>query len=111
MSHSLVTTGPSRSVQSAARLMRQGGNSPSTRLEVRVSDLPRQLAAIARLACEHHALITSLVILPPSGQERRHRIVLRVGAMLAASFAKAMRELGIDVDHPDKLESTAAANA
>jgi len=27
------------------------------------------------------------------------------------SFAKAMHELGIDVDHPDKLESTAAANA
>jgi CBS domain-containing protein len=25
MSHSVVTTGPSRSVQSAARLMRQGG--------------------------------------------------------------------------------------
>jgi CBS domain len=46
-----------------ARLL--GGNGPSTRLEVRVSDLPRPLAAIARLACEHDALITSLVILPP----------------------------------------------
>jgi hypothetical protein len=30
--------------------------------------------------------------------------------MVAASFAEAMHELGIDVDHPDKLESTAAAN-
>lgn len=31
-----------------------GGNGPSTRLEVRVSDLPRQLAEIAGLACELH---------------------------------------------------------
>jgi acetoin utilization protein AcuB len=92
-----------------ARLL--GGYGPTTRLEVRVTDLPRQLAEIARLACEHHAPITSLVILPPSSQKRTHRIVLRVATMVVAPFAQALHDFGMDVDHPDKLESTTVAHA
>ena len=92
-----------------ARLL--GGYGPSTRLEVRVTDLPRQLAEIARLACEHHAPITSLVILPPSSQMLSHRIVLRVPTMVVAPFAQALHDLGMDVDHPDKLESPRVAHA
>lgn len=54
--------------------------------------------------------ITSLVILPPSTQKRSHRIVLRVATIMVARFAQALHELGMDVDHPDKLESMSAAN-
>ena len=88
-----------------------GGSGPSTRLEVHVSHMPRQLADITRLACAHHAPITSLVILPPSGQQRSHRIVVRVGTIAVGPFAQALHDLGMDVDHPDKLESTTATHA
>ena len=107
MSRSVVTTEPARSVE--ARLL--GGYGPSTRLEVHVLDLPRQLAEIAGLACQHHAPITSLVILPPSSQQQSHRIVVRVGTIAVGPFAQALHDLGMDVDHPDKLESTTAAHA
>jgi len=92
-----------------ARLL--GGNGPSTRLEVHVSDMPRQLADIARLACAHNAPITSLVILPPGREKRSHRIVVRVGTIAVAPFVHALHDLGMNVDHPDKLESTTAAHA
>jgi len=92
-----------------ARLL--GGYGPSTRLEVRVTELPRQLAEIARLACQHNAPITSLVILPPSRQMLSHRIVLRVATIVVAPFAQALHDLGMDVDHPDKLESTTVGHA
>lgn len=85
-----------------------GGSGPSTRLEVQVSDLPRQLAEITRLACEHHAPITSLVTLPAASHQRSHRIVLRVGTIMAAPFARALREAGIDLE---TLESPVATNA
>ena len=88
-----------------------GGYGPSTRLEVRVTDLPRQLAAIARLACEHHAPITSLVILPSSSQQRTHRVVLRVGTMVVAPYVQGLHDLGMDVDYPNKLESTTVGHA
>jgi acetoin utilization protein AcuB len=86
-----------------ARLL--GGKGPSTRLEVHVSDQPRQLAEIARLASEHHAPITSLVIVPSSSREPSQRIVLRVGTIVVAPFTRALREAGIDVE---TLESPAA---
>ena len=92
-----------------ARLL--GGNGPSTRLEVHVSDMPRQLADIARLACAHHAPITSVVILPPGREKRSHRIVVRVGTIAVAPFVHALHDLGMNVDHPDKLESMTAAHA
>jgi acetoin utilization protein AcuB len=85
-----------------------GGSGPSTRMEVHVSDLPRQLAEIKRLACEHHVPITSLVTLPTESHERSHRIVLRVGTIVAAPFARALREAGIDLE---TLESPVATNA
>ena len=91
-----------------ARLL--GGNGPSTRLEVDVSDLPRQLVEIARLASEHRAPITSLLILPPRGQQRSHRIVLRVATIVVAPFARALREAGIDLDPPETAELLMAAN-
>jgi acetoin utilization protein AcuB len=85
-----------------------GGSGPSTRMKVHVSDLPRQLAEITRLACEHHAPITSLVTLPAASHQRRHRIVLRVGTIVAAPIARALREAGIDLE---TLESPVATNA
>jgi acetoin utilization protein AcuB len=84
-----------------------GGNGPSTRLEVHVSDLSRQLAEIARLASEHHAPITSLLIVPSTSREPSQRIVLRVGTIVAAPFARALREAGLEVE---TLESPVAAN-
>ncbi len=84
-----------------------GGNGPSTRLEVHVSDLPRQLAEIARLASEHHAPITGLLIVPSTSREPSQRIVLRVGTIVVAPFACALREAGIEVE---TLESPVAAS-
>jgi hypothetical protein len=75
-----------------------------------VPDLPRQLVEIARLASEHRAPITSLLILPACGQQRSHRIVLRVATIVVAPFARALREAGIDLDPPETAESPVAAN-
>lgn len=96
-------------IEVLARLL--GAFVPSTRLEVQVSDLSRQLADIARLAFEHRAAITSLVILPLRSETQSHRIVLRVATMMVAPFAQALLDLGLDVDLPDKLESMAIADA
>jgi len=89
-----------------ARLL--GGEGPSTRLEVCLNDPPRQLARITALACDRQVPITSLVLLPASGQERTRQVVVRIGTIVAAPFVTALREAGIDVDQPDSLESRAA---
>jgi len=91
-----------------ARLL--GGEGPSTRLELRLIDPPRQLAELTALANDSHVSITSLVTLPAGRGERTRRVVVRVGTIVAAPFVAVLREAGIDVDQPEKLESLAAAN-
>jgi acetoin utilization protein AcuB len=92
-----------------ARLL--GGEGPSTRLEVRLNEPARQLAEITALAYDRHLPISSLVMLPGSSHERTRRVVLRIGTIVAAPFVTALREAGIDVDQPEKLESLAADDA
>jgi len=36
---------------------------------------------------------------------------VRVGTIAVGPFAQALHDLGMDVDHPDKLESTTATHA
>jgi len=88
-----------------ARLL--GGEGPSTRLEVRLNDPPRQLAEITALAHARHVPITSLVMLPASSQASTRQVVLRIGTIVAAPFVTALREAGVDVDQPGRLESLA----
>ena len=89
-----------------ARLL--GGEGPSTRLEVRLNDPPRELAEMTALANDRHVPITSLVMLPASSPERTRQVVVRIGTIVAAPFVTALREAGIDVDQPERLESLAA---
>jgi CBS-domain-containing membrane protein len=91
-----------------ARLL--GGEGPSTRLEARLNDPPRQLAEMTTLAHDRHVPITSLVTLPASSHERTRQVVLRIGTIVAAPFVTALREAGIDVDQPERLESLADAD-
>ena len=77
-----------------ARLL--GADQPSTRLELRLDDVPRQLAQIASLAMERGVEITSLVTLPrldSDGSSRR--IVLRIGTIAAGPFVHALEREGI----------------
>jgi acetoin utilization protein AcuB len=85
-----------------------GGEGPSTRLEVRLNDPPRQLAEITALAHDRHVPITSLVMLPASNHEHPRRVVLRVGTIVTARLVTALREAGIDMDQPERLESLAS---
>ena len=79
-----------------------GGNGPNTRLEVRLDDLPCQLAVIATLAHERHVNITSVVTLPVACDDPRvHHVVLRVETMVARPFVEALRAAGVQVDGPD----------
>jgi acetoin utilization protein AcuB len=89
-----------------ARLL--GGEGPNTRLEVRLDDPPRQQAEMTALAYDRHVPITSLVMLPASSHERTRQVVVRIGTIVAAPFVTALREAGIDVDQPERLESLAA---
>jgi len=91
-----------------ARLL--GGEGPSTRVEVRLNDPPRQLAEITALAYDRHVPITSLVILPAGSHERTRQVVMRIGTIVAAPFVTALREADIDVDQPEELESLAAGD-
>lgn len=82
-----------------ARLL--GGSVPSTRLELVLDDLPRQLAAIASLAHRHGLAISSLVTEPPaSAEEQGQRVVLRVGTIDASRFVAELRAIGVRVDAP-----------
>jgi acetoin utilization protein AcuB len=89
-----------------ARLL--GGEGPSTRLELCLSDPNRQLSEVTALAYERHVPITSLMTMPASNDGKTRRVVLRVGTIIAAPFVTALREAGIDVGLPQKPSSTAA---
>lgn len=79
-----------------ARLL--GGEGPSTRLELRLSDLAAQLEQVARLAVDRHLAISSIVTLPHTDTDGRYRrIVLRIDTLAAAPFTRALRDAGIDV--------------
>ncbi len=75
-----------------------GGEGPSSRLELRLDDLPLQLASVTALAHERNVPITSLVTLPAGSDETSRRVVLRIGTIVRAPFARALRDAGIDVD-------------
>ena len=78
-----------------ARLMR--GEGPSTRLELHMLDLPRELAAVAGIAQQQRVGITSLVTIPPPGDGRRHTVIVRVGTIDPRPFITALRDAGIEV--------------
>jgi acetoin utilization protein AcuB len=78
-----------------------GGDGPSTRLELRLDDLPRQLALVANLACERKMRIASLVTLPRACDNNdRRTVVLRIGTIMPRPFVDALRQAGIHVDVP-----------
>jgi acetoin utilization protein AcuB len=81
------------------------GDSPSTRLELELDDLPRQLADLARSAQRCGVSITSLVTLPHlSGQtDQRRRVVVRVGSMQTRELVAELRGSGLQVDAPRDL--------
>ena len=83
-----------------ARLL--GGDGPSGRLEVRLEDLPRQLALVAAIAQRRQVSITSLATLPHDAVDTPHhrRLVLRVGTMLVRPFVDELRRAGMTVDAP-----------
>jgi hypothetical protein len=80
-----------------------GGEGPSARLELRLVDLPRQLAQFAALASELRVPITSLVTLPASGGPGR-AVVVRIGTMQFGPFVAALRQAGIDVNLPEPFD-------
>ena len=82
-----------------ARLL--GGAGPSTRLELLVDDLPRQLSQLTALAAERSIPITSLITMPAAQPEAgRQVVVVRIGKMVAGPFVVALRAAGIQVDAP-----------
>jgi acetoin utilization protein AcuB len=90
-----------------ARLL--GGEGPSTRLQLRLVDVPRQLAQLTALAYEVQVPITSLVTVPATSSEDR-QVVVRIGTMQFGPFVGALRQAGIGVDLPEPLELRAPAS-
>ena len=81
------------------RLLR--GDGPSTRLELELEDLPRQLADVAMAAHNRHISIASLVTLPADAPAGPHQVILRIRTMQARPFVSELRRAGIKVDQPD----------
>ncbi len=88
------------------RLLTQmlGGQEPSTRLALRVRNLPQDLTLVAALACTLGVPITSLLTEPtPEGAASGGRsVVVRLGTIDAARFVSALRNVGIGVDAPER---------
>jgi acetoin utilization protein AcuB len=78
-----------------------GADGPSTRLELHLDDLSRQLSQTAALAAQFTIPIVSLITLPAEDHDSRRRtVVLRVGTMVAGPLVAALRKAGIAVDVP-----------
>jgi acetoin utilization protein AcuB len=87
-----------------ARLL--GGDGPNTRLELRLDDLPHQLAVIANLARERQVNIISVVTLPVGSDGALvRRVILRLGTIMARPFVSRLRQAGIQVDIPDCVDA------
>lgn len=87
-----------------------GVDRPTTRLELRLTDLSRQLAETINLAHHRGISIASLVTLPPpSADTGDHTVVLRVETMMPAPFVADLRAAGVDVVGPvEQLPRSAA---
>jgi acetoin utilization protein AcuB len=81
-----------------------GALQPSSRLQLELSDLPRQLADIARVTATLNVPIVSLVTEP--GGEAGHRIVvLRVGTIEPGPLIGAIERCGVRVLEPEGARS------
>jgi CBS-domain-containing membrane protein len=81
-----------------------GALEPSSRLQLALDDLPRQLAEIARITATVNIPIVSLVTEP--GDEAGHRIVvLRVGTIQPGPLIGAIEHCGIRVLEPEGARS------
>jgi acetoin utilization protein AcuB len=81
-----------------------GALQPSSRLQLELSDLPRQLADIARITAALNVPIVSLVTEP--GGEAGHRIVvLRVGTIESGPLIGAIERYGVRVMEPEGVRS------
>ncbi|MBV8715900.1 MAG: CBS domain-containing protein [Chloroflexi bacterium] len=78
-----------------------GGRAPSSRLELHLQDLPRQLAQLADIAQRRHITITSLVTLPSGDHPNKQTLVLRIGTMQTVAFVDELRQSGIEVARPE----------
>ena len=88
-----------------------GADRPTTRLEVQLTDLSRQLAEITSLAHQHGVRIASLVTLPEAAQRGRgHTVVLRIETIMATRFVAELRHAGIDVAGPGERLTQATAH-
>jgi acetoin utilization protein AcuB len=76
-----------------------GADQPSTRLELVLDDLSRQLSQVTALADKFTIPITSLITVPAADHHgRRRTVVLRVGTMVAGPLVAALRNAGITVN-------------
>jgi acetoin utilization protein AcuB len=72
---------------------------PSSRLQLKLSDLTIQLAEIARIAAEHRIPIVSLVT-EPGGTSGGRIVVLRVGTIAPDALIRDLEQVGIRVMEP-----------
>ncbi len=79
-----------------------GAQEPSTRLQVRVRNLPQELSLITTLASTMGIPISSVLTEPRRGEGTARAVVLRVGTINATRFVQALLCAGIEVDAPDR---------
>ena len=86
------------------RLLTQmlGGQEPSTRLRLRLRDLPGQVATVTALARDYGAPITALATEPVEADDPVRSVILRVATIDARPLVAALREAGVEVDAPQK---------
>jgi acetoin utilization protein AcuB len=85
-----------------ARLL--GSDTPGTRLELQLHDLPRQLVVLGSTAQHQHVRINSLIsIRGETPDALTCDMVMRVGTMDPRGFVAELREAGIIVSSADEL--------
>ncbi len=77
-----------------------GALDPSTRIELRVADMPKTLTAVADVARHEHAVISGLLAerIEASGEQR---LIVRFTTIQGARLVTALRAHGLDVIAPD----------
>jgi acetoin utilization protein AcuB len=73
---------------------------PSTRIEIRTSDIPATLRSIADVATAEHVAIAGLVMERPPGAGTR-RLIVRFATLQGPRVIAALRAAGLDVAGPE----------
>jgi acetoin utilization protein AcuB len=84
-----------------ARLL--GSETPGTRLELHLHDLPRQLVTLGSAAEHQHVRINSLIAARGERQEAiGYDVILRIGTIDPRGFVADLRQSGIIVSSADE---------